>query len=99
MSLKQNNQNGIPLVGGALAVLIALPIAAFLGSFGSTYESRSLIYILILGWTVVGAITLGLISSRGSKGKQLTIKHLLLWIVSVWVWPLLVLTLLARKKH
>lgn len=97
MSLKQNNQNSIPLLGGAIAVIVALPVAAFIGSFGSTYESRSLIYILILGWSVVGAIILGVISSKGNKEQGVKTKTLLLWIVSVWVWPLLLLTYLTKK--
>ena len=97
MSLKQNNQNSIPLLGGAIAVIVALPIAAFIGSFGSTYESRSLIYILILGWSVVGAIILGLISAKGNKKQAVKTKTLFLWIVSVWVWPLLLLTYLTKK--
>lgn len=80
-------------------MLVALPIAAFLGSLGSSYESRSLIYILILGWSVVGAITLGFIASKNNKNRTIKIKSLLLWIVSVWAWPLLLLTYITRTKE
>ena len=61
MSLKQNNQIGSNLIGGATAVLLAIPVAAFFGSiFGDTYQARSTVYILILAWVVAGAFAIGL---------------------------------------
>ena len=56
MSLKQNNNELSRLVGAAIAVLIALPIAAWVGSFiGDSYTARATAYILILAWSVLGA--------------------------------------------
>ena len=47
MSLKQNNNELSRLVGAAIAVLIALPIAAWVGSFiGDSYTARATTYIL-----------------------------------------------------
>ena len=68
MSLKQNNQIGSNLIGGATAVLLAIPVAAFFGSiFGDTYQARSTVYILILAWVVAGAFAIGYVSKRHPK--------------------------------
>ena len=88
MSLKQNNNELSRLVGAAIAVLIALPIAAWVGSFiGDSYTARATAYILILAWSVLGAGILCFI----------TAVSLILWIISVWVWPILLLVYWKKK--
>ena len=68
MSLKQNNNELSRLVGAAIAVLIALPIAAWVGSFiGDSYTARATAYILILAWSVLGAGILCFITRNSTK--------------------------------
>ena len=74
MSLKQNNNELSRLVGAAIAVLIALPIAAWVGSFiGDSYTARATAYILILAWSVLGAGILCFITRNSTKPMTLVI--------------------------
>lgn len=97
MSLKQNNNELSRLVGAAIAVLIALPIAAWVGSFiGDSYTARATAYILILAWSVLGAGILCFITRNSTK--PVTAVSLILWIISVWVWPILLLVYWQKNK-
>lgn len=97
MSLKQNNQIGSNLIGGAIAVFLAVPIAAFLGSlFGDSYQTRSTVYILILAWVIAGAFTIGFISKK--TPEKTSGRFLFLWIISTWLWPALLATYFLLKK-
>ncbi len=88
MSLKQQNQFSSVLIGGAIAVLVAIPVAAGIASIaGDTYSIRATVYILTLCWVIAGAVSLGYVSAN-AKSKT-GIKAILLWIVSVWLWPIL----------
>ena len=96
MSLKQKNNELSRLVGAAIAVLIALPIAAWVGSFiGDSYTARATAYILILAWSVLGAGILCFITRNSTK--PVTAVSLILWIISVWVWPILLLVYWQKK--
>ena len=97
MSLKQNNNELSRLVGAAIAVLIALPIAAWVGSFiCDSYTARATAYILILAWSVLGAGILCFITRNSTK--PVTAVSLILWIISVWVWPILLLVYWKKNK-
>ena len=91
MSLKQNNNELSRLVGAAIAVLIALPIAFI----GDSYTARATAYILILAWSVLGAGILCFITRNSTK--PVTAVSLILWIISVWVWPILLLVYWQKK--
>ena len=96
MSLKQNNNELSRLVGAAIAVLIALPIAAWVGSFiGDSDTARATAYILILAWSVLGAGILCFITRNSTK--PMTLVSLILWIISVWVWPILLLVYWQKR--
>ncbi|WP_370825539.1 hypothetical protein [Parasutterella excrementihominis] len=76
MSLKQNNNELSRLVGAAIAVLIALPIAAWVGSFiGDSYTARATAYILILAWSVLGAGILCFITRNSTKPVTNSLDH------------------------
>lgn len=88
MSLKPQQNFALTLVGAAIAVLLAIPLAAIVGSsVGDTYASRATAYILVLGWAVAGAISL--IFVVGKSTKKPNGRTFLIWILSVWIWPLL----------
>lgn len=98
MSLKQNNQIGSNLIGGATAVLLAIPVAAFFGSiFGDTYQARSTAYILILAWVVAGAFAIGYVSKKAPE--KTTSRFFFLWVISTWLWPLLLLVYFSKRKQ
>ena len=86
---------GPALVGACLAVVLSVPAAAFVAaSIGDSYEMRALIYSIFLLWALIGAITIFAKTYR-YETKRLTPSRILLWFVSTWVWPLL---LIKRKS-
>lgn len=96
MTLKKNQVN-TNVVCGAIAVLIAFPIALLASSlFGHTYEQRVWIYAIILFWPIIGAISLNLLVKKNNPSRVIT--NLFYWIVSVWFWPLLVFLAINRKN-
>jgi len=98
MSLKPQQNFALTLVGAAIAVLLAIPLAALIGSFaGDSYTSRATAYILVLSWAVAGAISL--IFVVGKSTKKPNGRTFLIWILSVWIWPFLLLTYFGRKKN
>ncbi len=101
MSLKQNKKTliGPALVGSCLAVVISVPVAAYLGSiFGDSYNMRALIYCGLLFWAVAGAIVIYLIT-RQAEEKNMSSGYILLWFVSAWLWPLLAVTWYIKKSQ
>lgn len=96
MSLKNNKNEAEKLLGSVLAVLFAVPISAYLGSmFGDTYNARVTVYLCILSWTILGSVVLFILTS---KSKSASAKSILLWIISVWVWPLPLIEYVIRKR-
>lgn len=96
MSLNKQNYIHPNLLGASVGVLIALPIASLLAYFfGNNYESRTIIYILTLCWSIIGAICIFIFLKNTSK--KLTPKALMIWVISVWFWPLLILSSSKRK--
>lgn len=86
---KNSTQNAIAAaVCAAIVAVICVPIAALLATFGDSYSERALIYCVILLWGVAGAITIFVLTWRHSE-KQLTMALMFKWIVSAFLWPLL----------
>ena len=82
---------GPALAGVLLAVMASLLIAAFVGAaIGSDYETRSGIYLALVAWTVTGGVALFVATSRAEHGP-LTVRSVLLWTASLWIWPVLLL--------
>lgn len=79
------------LIGACIALLISLPIASLIGAyFGSTYNYRVLIYCCILGWNIVGALTI-FIRTYKNESSSLSFRFIILWTLSIWLWPLLIM--------
>ena len=94
MSLPNTQQPylGNALIGACLAILSSVPVSAYIGSLlGNTYLTRVLIYGLILLWIISGAICI-FFKTYKNEHKKLSLKFVMLWFVSVWFWPLLIIT-------
>lgn len=83
------------LAGLTIAVALSVPLAAMAGSalavlFGDSYETRVAIYGVLLLHVIVGA---GVLFARVARHetRALSVGRVLLWLVSLWLWPLLFL--------
>ena len=96
---RPNNFFGPALAGASIAVVLSVPAAAFTAvAFGSTYETRALIYCAFLLWAVAGAVVVYLKTWRAEK-QMLSLKFILLWFASVWLWPLLAVASVLVKRR
>ncbi len=87
------------LAGLALALALSVPLAAWLGAtladlWGDSYGRRVAVYALLLAHVVAGTVLLFVKVAR-HETRPLTGGRLLLWLASLWLWPLL---LLARRR-
>ena len=83
------------LLGLALALGLSVPLAALLGSaltglFVDSYGWRVGIYSLLLVYVIAGAVML-FIKVAQFETRRLTLSRLLMWLASLWCWPLLLL--------
>lgn len=86
---QKSAQNAVAAAVCATIVAVAcVPIAAFLATFGTTYNERALIYCVVLLWGVAGAVTIFALTRRNMSGK-ITVALLIKWIVSAFFWPFL----------
>ena len=91
---------GPALAGACIAVVLSVPAAALTAAvFGSTYKIRALIYCTFLLWAVIGAILVYLKTWKAEK-QPLSLRLILLWFLSVWMWPLLfAASIWPKRKH
>ena len=94
------------LAGLALALLLSVLLAALAGrllgdalgdTLGSAYGTRVTVYGLLLLYVVIGAVVL-FIKVAQHERLPLTAGRVLTWLASLWLWPLLLLLLLAARK-
>ncbi len=100
MSLKDNESPffGNALIGACCAIAASVPVSAYVASFiGDSYEVRVMVYGAILLWVISGAITIFFKTYKSEK-KRLSLRFILLWFASVWLWPLLVFLGQSRQK-
>jgi hypothetical protein len=83
------------LLGVGLAMLLSVPLSAlagrWLGDFiADSYPVRVAIYAGLLLYLLVGS---GLLLARVARHETrvLTAGRLLLWLLSLWLWPVLLL--------
>jgi len=81
------------LAGVALSLLASVILAAFAGAFigdlfGDSYGLRLGIYLALLVYVVAGAVVLFTKVAR-HETRALSAQRLLLWLASLWLWPLL----------
>lgn len=80
-----------PLAGVVLAVVLSVLVAATVaGNLDGDYQTRAWIYTGCVLWVVAGAIAVFAITHRGET-KALSLSRVLLWTVSIWLWPLILL--------
>lgn len=99
MSLQNKNQFfGPSLIGACLAVIASIPVAAYLAAIlGDTYNVRVAVYCSLLLWAVIGAVSIFLVTQK-SEQKPISISRILLWFVSAWLWPLLIIVHFLNQK-
>lgn len=99
---KNSTQNAIAAaVCAAIVVVACVPIAAFFATFGDSYNQRALIYCVILLWGGgAGAVAIFSLTWR-NMSKKVTAGLMIKWIVSAFLWPLLLLSWLVvgRKRR
>ena len=98
MSINNNTPTflGNALIGACVAILLSVPASAFLASFlGDTYLIRVCVYCGFLVWVIAGAVTIFFRTYKGEK-NHLSIRFIILWFFSVWLWPLLII--FAKKR-
>jgi len=88
------------LAGLGLALLLSVPLAAFLGSvlgdaLAGSYGARVAVYGVLLLHVVVGAVVL-FIKVAQHETRPLSPGRVLTWLASLWLWPALLL--MAGKK-
>ncbi|MBL8329634.1 MAG: hypothetical protein JNJ71_12325 [Rubrivivax sp.] len=89
------------LAGVGLAVLFSVPLSALVGSalgdwLGGTYGARVTVYGLLLLYVLVGAVVL-FVRVAQHETTPLSVKRVLLWLASLWLWPALLLA--GRRKR
>lgn len=91
MSLKNSEPSffGNALIGACCAIGTSVPVSAYLAAFiGDSYQVRVIVYGLILLWVISGAITIFFKTYR-AETRGISIRFIVLWFFSVWLWPLL----------
>ena len=93
------------LAGVALALVVSIPLAAWLGSWigdaaGGTYGWLVSVYAALLVHLVTGAIVLFARVARHEQ-RRVSLGRVGLWLASLWLWPLLWLSgrERARARH
>ena len=88
------------LAGVGLALLLSVPIAAMLGAaigdaLVGSYGARVAVYGALLLYVLVGA---GVLFVRVAQHETtpMTLRRVGLWLLSLWLWPALLLA--GRKK-
>jgi hypothetical protein len=88
---------GKPLAAVLIAVLISVPIAAFIGgSLPFEYTGRALSYLGLVLYVIAGAFVVFRLVAEGEQ--SLAPGRVLKWTVSLWLWPLLAAMALRRRS-
>jgi predicted MFS family arabinose efflux permease len=87
------------MVGAALAVIISVPLAAWVaGHLDADYDTRAWVYTISVLWALAGAVIVFALTHEAERGR-LSLGRVLKWIVSVWLWPLLALRPRRRRPR
>ena len=83
------------LLGLMLALGLSVPLASWLGSvlaglFVDSYGARVAVYSVLLAYVIAGAVML-FIKVAQHETRPLNLGRLLMWLASLWCWPLLLL--------
>jgi hypothetical protein len=87
---------GSSLAAVVIAVIVSMMIAATVaGQIGADYQTRALVYTGFVLWVLAGAAAVFMLVHRGESAR-LSVRRVLLWTVSIWLWPLFVV--LRRRR-
>jgi hypothetical protein len=78
------------LIAQVVSVLLAAVLAA---QVPAGYRVRSWVFLAALLWSVAGTVLLLIRTTggtRSSDARQIRLGRIALWLVSSWVWPILV---------
>lgn len=92
MSFKSNTPNfmGNALIGACCAIISSVPLSAYIASFvGDSYNTRVIVYGLILLWVIAGAIAI-FFKTYKNESQKISLRFIFLWFLSVWLWPILI---------
>jgi hypothetical protein len=86
-----------PLAGVVLAVVLSVMLSATIaGQIGEDYSTRAWIYTVTVLWVLVGAVVVFMLT-RHAETATLSIKRVLLWTASIWLWPVFAMRYLPRR--
>ena len=86
---------GGTLVALLLAVVLSVILCAWLASLvPGSYRTRAVTYLVLMAWVLVGGALLFRATLRGESGS-FTLGRLAKWMISIWLWPLL---LFGRRR-
>jgi hypothetical protein len=88
------------LSGMGLALLASVFVAAFAGRllgtlFGDTYGARVAVYSVLLLYVIVGAVLL-FIRVAQHETRPVSAGRVLRWLLSLWLWPALLVFMRKR---
>lgn len=91
------------LAGMALALLLSVFVAALLGRvvgdlIADSYALRAGLYAALLVYVVVGAVLL-FVRVAQHETRPLSATRVLLWLASLWLWPVLLLRQRGGAPH
>lgn len=85
---------GPAMVAVLIAVVISVFIAAMIGgALPFDYQGRAWTYVGLLAYIVAGAVVVFRMTYQGER-QPLSPARIVKWVVSLWLWPVL---LLARR--
>lgn len=87
-----------PLIAVLIAVTLSLFIAALIGgNLPLEYNGRALAYVALVLYVLVGAFAVFWMVADGEQ--SLRPGRLVIWVVSLWAWPVLMALRLSQRKR
>jgi hypothetical protein len=82
------------LVAVLLAFVLSVLLAALIASqVPGNYSARAYAYLGLVAWVLVGSVLLFRATVHAASGP-FTVRGLAMWMISIWLWPLL----LVRRR-
>ncbi len=82
------------LVAVLLAFVLSVLLAALIASqVPGNYSARANAYLGLVAWILVGSVLLFRATVQAASGR-FTVRGLAMWMISIWLWPLL----LVRRR-
>lgn len=97
-----NGQDPLQKFAGPLvAVLLALATSVFIaalvgGAMPLEYTGRALVYLGLLLYVIAGAVVVFRLTAQAEQAAAFSAARVVKWVVSIWLWPLL---LLGRRQR